>query len=204
MYAAVPRITPRAVIAGDVIVGEFITSAVDALAGSSAFPEPEVQHLHHAVGADFDVGRLQIAVHDALLMRCFERLCDLLGDGQRLVQRYRSAGDALREIVALDQLHRQRRHARGSFDAVDLSDVRVVQRGQNLRFALKPSHAVGVAREGLRQRLEGHLALEVGIGRPIHLAHAASAERQRRLRTDRDGCPSARAKRTDYTGAERA
>ena len=40
--------------------------------------QTEVEHLHRAVGADLDVGRLQIAMDDALLVRGFERLGDLL------------------------------------------------------------------------------------------------------------------------------
>ena len=59
--------------------------------------EPEVEHLDRAVGPDLDVGRLQIAMDDALLVRGFERLGDLPRDGQRFVERKASARDALGE-----------------------------------------------------------------------------------------------------------
>ena len=36
--------------------------------------QAEVQHLDHAVGRDLDVGRLQIAMDDPLLVRRFERV----------------------------------------------------------------------------------------------------------------------------------
>ena len=42
--------------------------------------QPEVQHLHRAIGFDLDVGGLQIAMDDALLVRGLERLGDLLRD----------------------------------------------------------------------------------------------------------------------------
>ena len=37
MYAAVPRMTPACVIAGVVMVGEFVTFGLDPVGGSSAF-----------------------------------------------------------------------------------------------------------------------------------------------------------------------
>ena len=40
--------------------------------------QAEVEHLDGAVGADLDVGGLEVAVDDALLVRGFERLGDLL------------------------------------------------------------------------------------------------------------------------------
>ena len=46
--------------------------------------ETEVEHLHRAVGADLDVGRLQIAMDDALLVRRLERVGDLARDRQRV------------------------------------------------------------------------------------------------------------------------
>ena len=40
--------------------------------------EAEVEHLHRAVGADLDVGGLEVAVDDPLLVRRLERLGHLL------------------------------------------------------------------------------------------------------------------------------
>ena len=68
---------------------------------SKIFAKPEVQHLHGAVGAHLDVGGLQIAVNDALLVRRFERLGDLLRDRQRLVDRNRPLCDSIGQRRAL-------------------------------------------------------------------------------------------------------
>jgi hypothetical protein len=43
---------------------------------------------------------------DALLVRCLERLSDLPGDRQRVVDSNRPVRQPLCEILALDQLHR--------------------------------------------------------------------------------------------------
>ena len=53
--------------------------------------EAEVEHLHLAFGRDLDVGGLEIAVDDALVVRRFERLGNLPRDAERLDQRDRAA-----------------------------------------------------------------------------------------------------------------
>jgi hypothetical protein len=50
--------------------------------GIRGLRETEVQHLHGAVVAHFDVRGLQVAVDDAGLVGGLERLCDLLCDRQ--------------------------------------------------------------------------------------------------------------------------
>jgi hypothetical protein len=42
--------------------------------------QTEVQHLDFVVWRDLDVRGLEIAVHDALLVRRFQRVGDLMGD----------------------------------------------------------------------------------------------------------------------------
>ena len=145
MYAAVPRIIPACVIAGVVIVGDIDALGDGRRGGLHRLRQPEVEHLHRAVGADLDVRRLQIAVDDALLVRGFERLGDLLRDGQRLVERDRAARDALRRVVALDEFHHERGHAAAFFEAVDGGDVRMIQRGEDFRFALEPREPIGIS-----------------------------------------------------------
>ena len=138
--------------------------------------QPEVQHLHGAVLADFDVGRLQIAMDDPLLVRRFEGFGDLLRDRQRLVKRDRSARDALREILALDQLHHEGLHAVGVLQPVDRGDVRMIQRGEDFRFALKARQAVGVGCQRRWEDLDGDLTLQLRVRRPIDFPHPTHAE----------------------------
>ena len=95
-----------------------------------------------------DVRGLQIAMDDPLLVRRFERLRDLLRDRQRLVEWNRAARDALGERRPLDQFHHERRAHRLLFsEAVDGRDVGMIQRGEDLRFALEPREALGVSRK---------------------------------------------------------
>ena len=85
------------------------------------FRQPEVEHLDGAVRPDLDVGGLQIAMDDPLLVRRFERVGDLPGDRQRFVERERAACDPVGERRPLDQLEDQRVDAVRLFEAVDRS-----------------------------------------------------------------------------------
>ena len=140
--------------------------------------EPEVEHLHRAVTADLDVGGLQIAMDDALLVRRFERLGDLSGDRQRLVDRDRAVGDPLGQIVALDQFHHEGVVARGFLDRIDGGDVGMIQRRERLRLALEPRQALEIGRERVGKDLDGDLATERRVRRSVHLPHAPFADRR--------------------------
>ena len=48
-------------------------------------------------------------------------------------------------------------------DAVDACDIRVVQRGERLRFAFKAHEPIGVGCKMLWKRLDGHHSVEAGI-----------------------------------------
>ena len=81
-------------------------------------------------------------MNNPLFMRGFQRLRNLFRDGQGFVERDRAARDALRKVLAFDQLHHEGTHTAGFFKAVDVRDVRMVQRGQGLSLAGKPWRAV--------------------------------------------------------------
>jgi hypothetical protein len=62
------------------------------------------------------------------------------------------------------------------FETVDLRDVGMVQRGTRLRLAVEASQAVRVGGHRVRQYLDGDLPRQIGVRRPVDLAHAALAE----------------------------
>ena len=64
---------------------------------------------------------------DALLVRGFKRVGDLLGDGECLVEWNRATGNALGQVVTFDQFHHEGVHAGGFFELVDRGDVRMIQ-----------------------------------------------------------------------------
>ena len=136
----------------------------------------EVQHLHSAVLSHFDVGRLQIAMDDALLVRRFERFGDLSCDRQRLVDRHRALRNAVRQGRASTSSITSAFAGR-VFEPVDGRDVWVIERGEDFGFALKAGKPVRVCRDRRGEDLQCDLALQSGVRRAIHLPHAARAER---------------------------
>ena len=73
------------------------------------------------------------------------------------------------ERGTLDEFHHQRTHTPRGFQAVNVRDVRVIQRGEDLGFALKARQAIRIRREEIRQDFQGDVAVEVPIAGAVHL-----------------------------------
>ena len=146
--------TPARVTAGLVTVGD--CDFCDGFrTGIEGLREPEVQHLHGAVDADLDVGGLQIAMDDPVLVRGAKRLGDLLRDRQCLIDWNRALCNSVGERRPLDQFHDKRLHSVCLLQAIDMGDVRMIEGGEDLRFSPETSEAVRVRRERIRQHLQG-------------------------------------------------
>jgi hypothetical protein len=64
------------------------------LDGPGLFGQPEIERLDRAIGRDFDVGGLQIAVHDAFFVRSLERVGNLMSDAKRIFRGSGPFGDS--------------------------------------------------------------------------------------------------------------
>jgi len=78
-----------------------------------------------------------------------------------------------------NELHHESTNAAGFFNAVDMRDVRMIERRERLRFAREPHQPIRIVRKRVREDFERDLAIELGIARPIHLPHPAFADRGR-------------------------
>jgi hypothetical protein len=67
----------------------------------------------------------------------------------------------LREILAFDQLHDERDGAARLFQAVNLRDVRMVERGEHFGFPLKTGQPFRIAGDVAGEDLERDLALQL-------------------------------------------
>jgi hypothetical protein len=112
-------------------------------------------------------------VNDPLPVRGFKGFGDLLRNQQRFVQWNRATRNALRQILALDELHHERLDAVGVFEPVDRGDLRVIQGGEDFGFALKTRQSIAITRDRGRQELDRDLPLQRRVRRPIHLPHSA-------------------------------
>src|SRR6516165_7940651 len=114
---------------------------------------------------------------DAFVMRRFKGLRDLPGDVERLIDWNRPASDALVQTLAVDEFEHEELRAVDLFEAVDLRDVRMVERGEHLGFTVEAGDALGIVGEGSRQDLQGNVATELRVLGAVDFAHAASTKR---------------------------
>jgi hypothetical protein len=168
MYAGDPRIIP-ACVEPIVSVDESEPDEAGSCASPvNAFARPK-SRIFTAFRRNSHVGWLQIAMYDSLLVCVLETLGDLGADFPGVLKRHRP----LRRI-ALNELHNEA----SFFDAVDRSDVKIIERRQNLRLALEAGEPFGIFSERRRQHLDRDIALELGIAGAIYLTHAAAADQR--------------------------
>ena len=113
---------------------------------------------------------------DALPVRFVQRIRDLDGPRERLVERHRPFRQPRGERLAVDQLHDEEVDPLVVADVVDRADVRMIERGDGARLAFEAGAALRVGGEGRRQDLHGDIPSEPRVLRAVDLAHPASAD----------------------------
>ena len=109
-------------------------------------------------------------------VRRLQRLGDLLGNPQRLVQRDWAFGNPVGQGRPFDQLQNERLGIVGRLDAVDRGNPRMVEAGEDVGFPLEASQPIRVSREGVGEDFQGDVAPELRVGGAIDLPHAAFAD----------------------------
>src|SRR2546428_1570321 len=112
--------------------------------------DAEIDDLHQPRRGDQDVLRLEVAMHDSVLVHVLQRLADLLRDGERASGGQRML--LLHELAQALALHQLHRHVHPALVAglEELDDVGVIEPLPDLLFAL----------EALE---ENHVALELEV-----------------------------------------
>ena len=80
------------------------------------------------------------------------------------------------EVITLDEFHYERADPVRLLQAMNVRDVRVVQRREHLRFPLEARQAIGIVGKGLGQDFDRHVAIERRIAGAIDLAHPAHTD----------------------------
>jgi hypothetical protein len=110
-------------------------------------------------------------VDDPVLVRRLEGFGHLAGDIERDREGHRAVN-----VFALDEFQHEVVGFGGGFQPVDRGDVGMVQRGEHPCLAPEAPQAGRVSRELGGQRLDGDIAAQPSIVRPVHLAHAPGAD----------------------------
>ncbi len=72
-------------------------------------------------------------------------------------------------------------------EAVDRTDVGMVERGEELRFAPESRESIGIDREGVGENLERDFTVQTRIACSVDLAHTARADGGENLVTAEPG-----------------
>ena len=115
---------------------------------------------------------------DPLLMRCLQRVRNLFRQAQRLIDRNRTTRNEIRKRFTLHEFQNQTARLSQYFEIVDRGNVRVIEGGQNFRFAPEPGDAIRIFGKRVWQDFDGDITLELGISGKIHLTHAARPEQR--------------------------
>ena len=122
--------------------------------------QTEVQHLHDAIRPDFDVGGLQVAMHDPQVVRGLERVGNLPGDVDCVGNADRAPRQQVGKRRPFHQLHDQRFDPAAVLESVDVRDVGVIELRERVRFAREAREPVGIGGKRCRQDFDGDVAIE--------------------------------------------
>jgi hypothetical protein len=115
-------------------------------------------------------------MNDPTRVRGFERIGNLPGDRQHVVEGHRAPTDEIAKRRSIDELQHQRADAVGVLQAVNRGDVGIVECGEHFRFALETRNPVRIAGKGQGQDLDRDLAFQHRVAGAIDLAHTTGAE----------------------------
>ena len=148
--------------------------------------DAEIEQHRRAVVAHENVARLDVAMHDQMLMRVLHRAAQLGEEAQASAQIERVLRAEHVHRHAFDVLHREVRHALGGFAGIEQArDIRMIELGEKSALAretIAGERARKIADQFQRDALAR--AAELALGE-IHRAHATGADlAQETIRSD--------------------
>ena len=145
---------------------------------TSQLGQAEVQNLHSTIAGDEQIFRLQVAMHDALLVRRRQSPRHLQPVFNRLADRKRAIPQTLAQRLTFQQFGDHVGRALLVPDIEDRKNVGMIERSCGSRFLGEALHAVLIRRERCRQDFDGHGAIQPRIFGAIHFAHATRTDQR--------------------------
>jgi hypothetical protein len=121
--------------------------------------QPEIQNLGMSALGDKYIGRLDVAVDDTSGVSCVERVGYVDGDGEKNFRFQRTPRNAMLQRQPIQKLHSDERLPVLLANVVNRADIRMVQCGGGLGFALKASECLRVFGNIVRKKFQGDEAM---------------------------------------------
>ena len=138
--------------------------------------ETKIEDFDGAAFGDENVGGLDVAMEDALFVGGVESVGELDADVDGARNGKGAGGDEFVEGLAFEQLHSDECSAIVFFDGVNRANAGMIERGSRAGFTEETLEGLFVAMRGLRKKLQGHTAAELGVFGFVDDAHAAAAK----------------------------
>jgi hypothetical protein len=136
--------------------------------------DAEIENLGHPIARDEDVARLDVAMDDPVLVGIREAVADLHHQRQLALEgQILALADHLPQLLPFQVLHDDEQAPRILAQVVDGDDVGVAQPCAGLRLAEKARAQLIARVHVLGDDLEGDHALQQGVVRLVHGAHAS-------------------------------
>ncbi len=146
----------------------------------------EIRNLHATAPVQDDVFRLDIPVHDALVMRVLQRIADLRNDRQRLPGRNPARLKELPQRDSVHKLHDQVKHVLGLAEIVNGHNVWVREFRKRFRLQHESLRKCLILLSLRRKDFQGDHAIERLLKGLVNDPHAASAETFQQLKVGKE------------------
>ena len=138
--------------------------------------QAEIGDFRLALPVEHNIGRLEVAVDDSLLMGAFDRLGDYHDDLGGLPRRQRPIGNFLRQAFAFDERHRKIMLPVVLADFEDGDDAGMIEFGRRFGLGVEPFDVGFVGKLSRQDHFQGHGAIEIHLPRLVDDPHAAAGD----------------------------
>jgi len=140
------------------------------------FREAEIENFGVAEFGDKDIGGLDVAMNDAAGVSGLEAGGDVDGNVEEFIGIERLVTQEMLESEAIEKFHGDESLAVLLTDIVNGADIRMIEGGSGLRFALEAGEGLWIEGDFGRKEFEGDKAVQAGVFGFVDNAHATTAE----------------------------
>ena len=156
--------------------GRFVRGFPRWLAVLRELGQAEVKNLRRPALHEKNVGRLDVAVHDAFGVRSFQPVGELNSDVKKLRDLDGLLRDAPLQRLSLEQLHGDKRTPFKFLDIVNRADVGMIQRGSRACFTPESLDGLRILGNIFGKEFQRNIAAEPRVLGFVDDAHAAAAK----------------------------